>query len=64
VGSAGRPDALKVFTRYEVGSGSEKEASVGLGLWLSHTIALKMGLQLHCSSDDSTVNFYFSLELC
>ena len=64
VGSAGRPDALKVFTRYEVGSASAKDASVGLGLWLSHTIALKMGAQLHCSSDDSTVNFYFSLELC
>ena len=64
VGSAGRPDALKVFTRYYSGNGSDKENSVGLGLWLAQTIALKMGAQLHCSSDDSTVNFYFSLELC
>jgi signal transduction histidine kinase len=54
VGSAGRPDAFKVFARYYR----------GLGLWLAHTIALKMGSQLHCCSDDSTVNFYFSLELC
>ncbi len=54
VGSAGRPDALKVFARYYR----------GLGLWLAHTIALKMGSQLHCCSDDSTVNFYFTLELC
>jgi hypothetical protein len=54
VGSAGRPDAFKVFARYYR----------GLGLWLAHTIALKMGSQLHCCSDDSTVNFYFTLELC
>jgi len=64
VGSAGRPDALKVFTRYYRGNGSDKETGVGLGLWLAHTIALKMGAQLHCTSDDSTVHFYFSLELC
>jgi len=64
VGSAGRPDALKVFTRYYSGNSSDKENSVGLGLWLAQTIALKMGAQLHYSSDDSTVNFYFTLELC
>lgn len=64
VGSAGRPDPLKVFTRYYRGPGSENVAGSGLGLWLAHDLAVKLNTQLQCSSDDSTVNFYFSLELC
>jgi signal transduction histidine kinase len=63
VGPAGRPDPLKVFSRYYRGAGAKKEPGAGLGLWLASTIASKMGTQLLFDSDDSQVHFYFSLEL-
>lgn len=63
IGRAGRPDPLKVFNRYYRAEGAKKEVGAGLGLWLAHSIALKLGSQLRCISDDTMVHFYFSLEL-
>jgi signal transduction histidine kinase len=63
VASAGRPDPLKVFTRYFRAEGAKKEVGAGLGLWLAHSLAIKLGHELRCSSDDESVHFDFSLEL-
>ena len=63
VGSFGRPDPLKVFTRYYRAEGAKKEVGAGLGLWLASTIATKLGCQVCCSGDDAIVHFDFSLEL-
>jgi signal transduction histidine kinase len=63
VGSSGRPDPSKVFTRYYRAEGAKKEVGAGLGLWLASTIATKLGCQLRCSGDDGLVHFDFSLEL-
>ena len=62
VGSAGRPDPDKVFNRYYRAEGAKKEAGAGLGLWLAQSIAIKLGSQLRCTSDEDMVHFYFSLE--
>jgi signal transduction histidine kinase len=63
VASAGRPDPLKVFTRYYRAEGAKKEVGAGLGLWLAHSLAIKLGHELRCSSDDESVHFEFSLEM-
>ena len=63
VGSAGRPDPDKVFNRYYRAEGAKKEVGAGLGLWLAQSIALKLGSQLHCTSDEAMVHFNFSLDL-
>jgi signal transduction histidine kinase len=63
VGSAGQPDPLKVFTRYYRAEGAKKQVGAGLGLWLAHSIAIKLGSELSCSSDGALVHFDFSLEL-
>ncbi len=63
VGSAGRPDPLKVFTRYYRAEGAKKEVGAGLGLWLAHSIAIKLGTALRCTCESELVHFEFSLEL-
>jgi signal transduction histidine kinase len=64
VGAAGKPDPLKVFTRYYRAEGAKKEVGAGLGLWLASSIALKLGTKLRCSTDETQVHFDFSLEIC
>lgn len=64
MGSAGRPDPLKVFTRYYRNPGADKAVGTGLGLWLANNFAIKMKTTLMCSSSDNEVYFYFNLELC
>lgn len=64
VGAAGKPDPLKVFTRYYRAEGAKKEVGAGLGLWLASSIALKLGTELRCSTDETQVHFDFSLEIC
>ncbi len=63
VGSAGWPDPLQVFTRYYRAEGAKKQVGAGLGLWLAHTIASKLGTDLRCTGDDERVHFEFMLEL-
>jgi len=63
LGVAGRPDPLRVFSRYYRAEGAKKEVGAGLGLWLANTIALKLGSELQCSGEDAFVHFDFSLEL-
>ena len=63
VGAAGKPDPLKVFTRYYRAEGAKKVVGAGLGLWLASSIAIKLGSQLRCNTDDARVHFDFSLEL-
>lgn len=63
VGAAGKPDPLKVFTRYYRAEGAKKEVGAGLGLWLASSIANKLGTELRCSTDETHVHFDFSLEL-
>jgi two-component system, sensor histidine kinase LadS len=63
IGSAGRPDPLKVFTRYYRAEGAKKEVGAGLGLWLSHSIAIKLGIELRCRCEADLVHFEFFLEL-
>ena len=64
VGAAGKPDPLKVFTRYYRAEGAKKEVGAGLGLWLASSIALKLGTELRCSTYETQVHFDFSLEIC
>jgi len=63
VAGAGRPDPLKVFTRYYRAEGAKKEVGAGLGLWLANSLAVKLGSELRCSSDAEYVHFDFQLEL-
>jgi signal transduction histidine kinase len=63
VGSSGPPDPLKVFTRYYRSEGAKKEVGAGLGLWLAHTIATRLGTELRCSCTGELVHFEFFLEL-
>jgi len=63
VGSSGRPDPMKVFTRYYRAEGAKKEVGAGLGLWLAKTIAMKLGCELRCSGDETVVHFDFSILL-
>lgn len=62
VGAAGKPDPLKVFTRYYRAEGAKKVVGAGLGLWLANAIALKLGTDLRCSTEETQVHFDFSLE--
>jgi signal transduction histidine kinase len=62
VGSAGRPNLQKVFTRYYREESSKNVVGAGLGLWLANTLAIKLGSELQCSSDDDWVHFDFILE--
>jgi len=63
VGSAGQPDPLQVFTRYYRAVAAQKQPGAGMGLWLAHTIASKLGTDLRCICDDERVHFEFILEL-
>jgi signal transduction histidine kinase len=62
IGSAGRPDPLQVFTRYYRAEGAKKQVGAGLGLWLAHQLATKLGTELRCTCDDEQVHFEFMLE--
>jgi signal transduction histidine kinase len=62
IGSAGRPDPLQVFTRYYRAEGAKKQMGAGLGLWLAHQLATKLGTELRCICDDEWVHFEFTLE--
>ncbi len=62
VGSAGRPDPLQVFTRYYRAEGAKKQMGAGLGLWLAHQLATKLGTELRCICDEEWVHFEFTLE--
>ena len=62
IGSAGRPDPLQVFTRYYRAEGAKKQMGAGLGLWLAHQLATKLGTELRCTCDDEWVHFEFTLE--
>lgn len=63
IGSAGRPDPLQVFTRYYRAEGAKNQVGAGLGLWLAHQLAIKLGTELRCTCDDERVHFEFTLEL-
>lgn len=62
IGSAGRPDPLQAFTRYYRAEGAKKQVGAGLGLWLAHQLAAKLGTELRCTCDDEQVHFEFMLE--
>lgn len=62
VGSAGRPDPLQVFTRYYRAEGAKKQMGAGLGLWLAHQLATKLGTELRCICQEEWVHFEFTLE--
>jgi signal transduction histidine kinase len=62
IGSAGRPDPMQVFTRYYRAEGAKKQVGAGLGLWLAHQLATKLGTELRCSCDDELVHFELILE--
>jgi len=62
IGGAGRPDPLQVFTRYYRAEGAKKQVGAGLGLWLAHQLATKLGTELRCTCDDEQVHFEFMLE--
>ena len=62
VGSAGRPNLEKVFTRYYREESSKNVVGAGLGLWLANSLAIKLGSELQCSSDHDWVHFDFILE--
>lgn len=63
VGSAGKPDPLKIFTRYYRSPNTNMAVGSGLGLWLANNFSVKMNSQIQYSSNDNEVNFYFSLGL-
>ena len=62
IGRAGRPDPLQVFTRYYRSEGAKKQMGAGLGLWLAHQLAMKLGTELRCTCDNEWVHFDFLLE--
>jgi signal transduction histidine kinase len=62
VGSAGRPNPEKVFTRYYREESTKNIVGAGLGLWLANTLAIKLGSELQCQSQDDWVHFDFLLE--
>lgn len=62
VGSAGRPNPEKVFSRYYREEGSKNIVGAGLGLWLCITLAIKLGSELQCKSEGDWVHFDFILE--
>jgi signal transduction histidine kinase len=62
LGKAGRPDPEKVFKRYYRAEGAKMESGAGLGLWLAQTLAIKLGSELRCNTEQDRVNFYFPLE--
>lgn len=63
LGKAGAPDPARVFTRYYRGEGAKHQVGTGLGLWLSQTLALKLGSKLDCVVDGQTIQFVMKLEL-
>jgi signal transduction histidine kinase len=62
VGRAGRPNLEKVFTRYYREESTKNVVGAGLGLWLANSLAVKLGAELQCQSQDDWVHFDFLLE--
>ncbi len=59
VGESGFPDPAALFTRYYRSEGAKKQAGVGLGLWLSQNLALKIGSAIEMRVDGAVVEFSF-----
>lgn len=57
IGTDGVPEAEKVFSRYYRAEGAKKKPGVGLGLWLSQTLAQKISSRLQFSTDGLRVQF-------
>lgn len=57
IGADGAPEAGKVFSRYYRAEGAKKKPGVGLGLWLSQTLAHKIASRVQFSTDGLRVKF-------
>jgi K+-sensing histidine kinase KdpD len=61
IGTDGVPEAEKVFSRYYRAEGAKKKPGVGLGLWLSQTLAQKISSRLQFSTDGLRVQFVLTV---
>lgn len=56
-GVAGVPDAKQVFTKYYRSAAAQRQSGTGLGLFLSHNLALQIGAELRYQPTDSLIQF-------
>lgn len=56
-GMAGRPDAEKVFAKYYRSPAAQRQSGTGLGLFLSHNLAQKMGAELRYQPTATHIGF-------
>jgi len=61
LGDAGRPDVDELFSRYYRAEGAKKQPGVGLGLWLSQNLALKLGSAIEVQVDAAAIEFSFEV---
>ena len=61
LGDAGRPDVDELFSRYYRAEGAKKQPGVGLGLWLSQNLALKLGSAIEVQVDAVAIEFSFEV---
>jgi signal transduction histidine kinase len=54
---AGRPDADQVFAKYYRSPAAQRQSGTGLGLFLSHNLALQIGAELRHDSFDPLIAF-------
>jgi hypothetical protein len=57
IGTDGIPEAEKVFSRYYRAEGAKNKPGVGLGLWLSQSLAHKISARLQFSTNGLRVKF-------
>lgn len=57
VGAAGLPDQARLFEKYYRSAGAQSQSGSGLGLFLSHHLALLMEARLSCQTGGGRVEF-------
>jgi signal transduction histidine kinase len=58
-----KPDLNLLFQRYYRSEDARKFAGTGLGLWLSQTLAERLGTKIIVSTSDKEINFSFRLSI-
>ena len=56
-GSAGRPEADKVFAKYYRSAAAQRQSGTGLGLFLSHNLAQHIGADLRYLPSETHICF-------
>lgn len=56
-GPSGRPEPDKIFSKYYRSKGAQRQSGTGLGLYLSHNLALRLGGTLGYRPDSQHIRF-------